>query len=169
MKSSASSLTVCALLCACTRAAPDPAFDTAAQASVAAASPARDSMWVTVRGPTLVAFWPANAVAALDSGGASASALDDFGYYLSAADSGLRSLGVRVVNVGGRTFHVVAGAATTSFSVPPDSSDIGYYLVAPGRAPEVYYGVQTDTDLLDAARQYIRTGGGRPSSRAPAP
>jgi hypothetical protein len=146
-------LTLC-LASACTQAAPDPARDPAARPSAPSSAATRDSTWVEVRGPTLVAFWPVNAAAVLDSGGADVSALDDFGHYLSAADSGLRSLGVRVVNVGGRTLHLVSADGVTEFTVPPDSSDIGYYLVAPGRSPVVYYGVQMDDELLAAAREY---------------
>jgi hypothetical protein len=139
---------------ACAPATPDAAGNPAAQSSRPAPATTRDSTWVEVRGPTLVAFWPTDAAAVLDSGGADASALDDFGHYLSAADSGLRSLGVRVVNVGGRTFHLITGGGAAAFTVPRDSSDIGYYLVAPGRPPVVYYGVQTDDDLLAAAQRY---------------
>jgi hypothetical protein len=43
-----------------------------------------------------VAFWPANAQALIDSGGDDATALDDFGYHLASADSGLGALGIRV-------------------------------------------------------------------------
>jgi hypothetical protein len=31
----------------------------------------------------------------------------------------------------------------------------GYYLVAYGKKPQIEYGVMTDTDLLDLAKQYF--------------
>lgn len=115
----------------------------------------RDSTRIEVRGPTLIAFWPPNAQAALDSGGDAATALDDFGYYLASADSALRALGFRVASVGGPTLHLITGARTATFLVPRDSADPGYYIVAPGQPPAISYGVQTDADLVDAARRYL--------------
>ncbi|HKP76219.1 MAG TPA: hypothetical protein VJT67_11895 [Longimicrobiaceae bacterium] len=123
----------------------------------------RDSTWVEVRGPTLVAFWPAHAQAVIDSDGDDATALDDFGYHLASAESALRALGVRVVSLEGPRFHLVAGGRTTEFVVPRDSADLGYYLIAPGRAPAIAYGVLTDADLVGFAREYLTT---RPPSPA---
>jgi hypothetical protein len=109
-----------------------------------------------------VAFWPAHAQAVIDGGGDGATALDDFGYHLASADSTLRALGFRVVSVEGPRFHVVSGGRATVFAAPRDSADLGYYLIAPGRAPTVFYGVQTDADLVQAARQYLAADVGRP-------
>jgi hypothetical protein len=111
---------------------------------------------VDVTGPTLIAFYPPSASALIDAGDDQATALDDFGYHLASATDSLRALGVRVVSVGSRVLHVVDGARTTVFAVPRDSADLGYYLVAPGRAPVVYHGVRADVELLDAAHEYLR-------------
>lgn len=147
-------------LLACSRPASPPAERAAGEAAPAATP--RDSTWVEVRGPTLVAFWPARAQAALDSGGDDATALDDFGYHLASADSALRALGFRIVGVEGRRFHLVSGGWAAAFAVPADSADVGYYMIAPGRAPAVSYGVRTDDDLVATARQYLAAGAGRP-------
>jgi hypothetical protein len=138
---------------ACTDAAPPPARTDAA--ALPAATPVRDSTWVDVTGPTLIAFLPPNAGALLDSAGDAATALDDFGYYLASASDSLRALGVRVVSVESRTLHVVVDGRTTVFRVARDSADLGYYLVAPGRAAVVRYGAQTDADLIDAVREHL--------------
>lgn len=151
-------LIVCALL-ACTKPDGAPARHSP---GTPAGGVARDSTWIEVRGPTLVAFWPAHAQAVLDSGGDGATALDDFGYHLASADSTLRALGFHVASVEGRRFHIVANGQTTTFVVPRDSAELGYYLIAPGRAPAISYGVQTDADLAETARQYLSAGGRRP-------
>ena len=164
MKRSFVWLIPCAVL-ACNRPA-DPPAERAAGASAGstavAASAARDSTWIDVRGPTMVVFWPAQAQAAIDSGGDDATALDDFGFYRASADSALRALGVHMVNIEGSRFHLVSGDRTIEFGVPRDSAPLGYYLIAPGRAPTVLYGVQTDVDLVDAARQYLAGSASRP-------
>jgi hypothetical protein len=154
-----------AALLACSEAAPPSTDGTAARPPApraaaplpAAGATARDSTWVDVTGPTLIAFFPPEASALLDSGGDDATALDDFGYHLASATDSLRALGVRVVGVGSRTLHVVADRQTTHFRVPQDSAEIGYYFVAPGRRPLVAYGVLTDSELIDAARQHFFT------------
>jgi len=111
---------------------------------------------VEVTGPTLIAFYPPNAAALIDAGGDAATALDDYGYHLASATDGLRALGVQVVSVGSRVLHVVQDGRPIVFTVPPDSADLGYYFAAPARAPAVYYGVRTDSDLLETAHQYLR-------------
>lgn len=132
-----------------------------APAPARASTPAvRDSTWVAVAGPTLVAFYvvPTHA----DSAGEVDAALDDYGYYLAEADSALRALGFRVQVVPSRTVHLVSGRETTVFTVPPDSADLGYYFVAPGRAPAVFYGVQVSDELIAEARAYLHPGTPRP-------
>lgn len=137
-----------------------------AESARAAAPPAvavpRDSTWIEVTGPTLIAFYPPSAAAVIDAGDDAATALDDFGYHLASAIDSLRVLGVRVESVGSRVLHVVQGGRTTVFTVPRDSADIGYYLVAPGQAPVVYHGVLADADLIDAAQRYLHAARPRP-------
>ena len=147
-----------AALLACTEGTPPPQRAEAARAPVpAAAAPARrDSTWVEITGPTLIAFFPPDVSAQIDAGGDEATALDDFGHHLASATDSLRALGVRVVGVGTRTLHVVQDGRTNVFAVPRDSADLGYYLVAPGRPPLVQYGVLSDTDLVDVAQEYLR-------------
>lgn len=136
-------------------AAPREAAAPEATAPGAAAPARRDSTWVEVTGPTLIAFYPPNAAALIDSAGDAATALDDFGFHLASATDSLRTLGVRVTSIGSRTLHVVSDGATTVFRVPPNSVDLGYYFVAPGRPARVEYGARTDADLIDAAREHL--------------
>ena len=128
---------------------------TSESASGHLSSAQRDSTWVEVGGPTLIAFvGPASTA---DSGNPDlAEALGDFSYHLGTASSNLRDLGFRVMVVESSRFFVVRGARVDTFTVPKDGADIGYYLVAPGRTPVVSYGVQTNGDLIDAARQYLQ-------------
>ncbi len=158
-------------LVACADAPPPPARAEPARAEPARAEPARaaaspavprDSTWVEVTGPTLIAFYPPSAATVIDAGDDAATALDDFGYHLASAIDSLRALGVRVESVGSRVLHVVQGGRTTVFTVPRDSADIGYYLVAPGQAPVVYHGVLADADLIDAAQRYLHAARPRP-------
>ena len=122
----------------------------------------RDSTWVDVVGPTLIAFYPASATAEIDSSSDEATALDDFGYHLASAHDSLRALGFRIVSVGSRTLTVVNGGATTTFRVPRDSADLGFYYVAPGRDPVVYYGAQAEDALIDFAHAYLARPPARP-------
>ena len=149
-------------LVACADAPPPPVRADPARPAVASPAIVRDSTWVEVTGPTLIAFYPPGASTAIDAGDDEATALDDFGYHLASAIDSLRALGVRVESVGSRVLHVVQGGRTTVFTVPRDSADIGYYLVAPGQAPVVYHGVMADVDLIDAAQRYLHAARPRP-------
>jgi hypothetical protein len=109
-----------------------------------------------VRAPTVVAFYPGNASTAIDSTTDMATALDDFFYYFGPAQGSLEALGFQVTGIGSQTLRLVDGGKTIIFTVPKDSAELGYYFIAPGRPAVVYYGVQTGTDLVDAAKQYLR-------------
>ena len=154
---------------ACAEPAKAPAARAEGASLQAAAEPApappqaeRDSTWIDVVGPTLIAFYPASATTLIDSSSDDATALDDFGYHLASAHDSLRALGFRVVSVGSRTLHVVHGATATTFRVPRDSADLGFYFVAPGRDPVVYYGAQAEDALIDAAHAYLARTPARP-------
>jgi hypothetical protein len=146
-----------AALVACSEPAPPPRprGEAAPIPPAASASATRDSTWVEISGPTLIAFSPPSTSAA-DSSQDVETAMDDFGYYLASAQDSLRAAGVRVVSVESRTLHVVDAGRATAFRVPPDSAELGYYLVAPGRAAEVQYGAQSDIDLIEWTRRYLR-------------
>jgi len=153
-----------AALLACTEPAPPPAR-TADVPRAAAAPVRRDSTWVDVTGPTLIAFYPSNAAGLLDSAGDAGTALDDFGYYLAQASDSLRALDVRVVSVTGQPLHIVTDGRVTEFRSARDSADLGYYLVAPGRSAVVLYGAQTDVDLIDAAVRHLLVPPAHPTRR----
>lgn len=115
---------------------------------------------VEVRGPTVVAFWPAppsNAV--LEEDEDLATALDDLMYYWAESRPQLRTAGIApaeaplpwderrlVLAIDGRRVEVRPHA---------DSADIGYVLARPGRAPYVLYGVTTPEELVDSARRVL--------------
>jgi hypothetical protein len=147
-----------ATLVACAEPAPPsrPGGEAAPIPPPASASATRDSTWVEISGPTLIAFSPPSTSAAADSSHDVETAMDDFGYYLTSALDSLRAAGVRVVSVESRTLHVIDAGRATAFRVPSDSAELGYYLVAPGRAAEVQYGAQSDIDLIEWTRRYLR-------------
>jgi hypothetical protein len=51
-----------------------------------------------------------------------------------------------------RSFRIRSGTGTTTFR---PKADVGYYLVEPGKKPQIEYGVLTDSDLLLIARRYF--------------
>ncbi len=80
----------------------------------------------------------------------------DFRHYVASAKKQLAGRGVRVEQVYATSFTVHMGTARLQFT--PVRRQCGYYFVAPGRTPQVAYGVITDDDLVGAAREYF----GRP-------
>jgi hypothetical protein len=50
-------------------------------------------------------------------------------------------------------FDCVLETKLTTFR--PGKVGVGYYLVAPGKDPRVEYGVMTDADLLQLAKEYF--------------
>jgi len=123
----------------------------------------RDTATVVVTGPTLVAFFPSNTQARVDAdSGDFATATDDFMYYLGNAQDSLAARGVKVeVRIADTLTLETPGANGRRWQWVPqkDSSEVGYYLVTPGKAPLILYGVQVTEDLLEAVdRQRGATG-----------
>jgi hypothetical protein len=81
-------------------------------------------------------------------------ALTDFLFYLPYAEKILREAGVEVhAVVKVKSFDVKAGRRWRT--VRP-SDKVGYYFIAPGREPEMEFGVEDTESILELARKYFR-------------
>jgi hypothetical protein len=108
----------------------------------------------TVRQPTIIAFFSLKGDDLKDPDTHASYA--DFQHYVMSAKKQLGGRGVRVEQVYATTFTVQVGKSRLQFT--PVRRQCGYYFIAPGRQPQVAYGVITDDDLVDAAQRYF----GRP-------
>ncbi|HEU4629750.1 MAG TPA: hypothetical protein VFS08_08380 [Gemmatimonadaceae bacterium] len=116
---------------------------------------APDSTVVVVTGPTFVGYFPPVSEAALETDVDLNTVLDDFGWHLSTATDSLQAQGYTVEVRFADTLYFRSEARRWHF-IPPDSARVGYYLVAPGRAPYVVPGVQTDDELVELGAAYLR-------------
>lgn len=107
----------------------------------------------TIHGPTIVAFYPHFSQEKIDKGEGDAAVMDDFGHYAAESNKRLRDAGIDFRAEEARSFKVRVG--TKVYFFPGGKIDIGYYFIAPGKKPQVEYGVMTDTDLLEVARKYF--------------
>ncbi len=81
-------------------------------------------------------------------------ALADFVFYLPYAEDKLRAVGVQVYSVFKvKSFQVKVGHRWRT--VRPRVS-VGYYFIAPGREPEIEFGVEDTGSILDLARKYFK-------------
>ena len=136
-------------------AAPSPSVDSAF-ASVS------DSVWVDVKGPTLVGFYPVRTNEQLERDSGLATALDDFSYHIGTALDSLQAAGFTVHYRGGDTLWLRSGASRWRFVRSADSADVGYAMADPARNMSVMYGVRTYVDLIEYAHEFKRTGRVRP-------
>jgi hypothetical protein len=118
-------------------------------------APVPDSMAVHVRGPTLIAFYPTVTQAQVDSNEDLATVLDDFSVHLSAGRDSLLALGFTIVDHPPGMIRVIEGAVARDIALAPDSADVGFVFVAPGRRDRVLYGVTTGADLIDAGHKFL--------------
>ncbi len=108
---------------------------------------------VVIRRATIVAFFTPVTQADLKNDPDTNEALADFQFYAGKVRKPLHDAGVDFQEVYARSFRVQRGIRTTIFS--PGRVDVGYYFAAPGKEPRVEYGVMTDTDLLEMAKEYF--------------
>ena len=106
-----------------------------------------------VRGPTIVAFFPPANQKQVEGGSDFGEALSDFHFYASRVREPLTKAGVDFHVVSAAAFRVRVGRVHEVFR--PTDPKIGYYLVAPGKQARIQYGVATDSDLLQSAREYF--------------
>ena len=109
-----------------------------------------------VTGRTIVAFFSPVTDAQLQKDPDANEALADFQLYASRVREPLKKAGIDFHVVYAHSFQVRVGEAVTAFRSA--KTDVGYYLVVPGKKPHVEYGVMTDTDLLHVADEYFGQG-----------
>lgn len=116
------------------------------------------TVWVEVRGPTLVAFHPAKSNAEVEADTGLAVALDDLSYHLGSAMDSLLAAGFNVRYSSGDTVWMRAGSVRTRFVRAPDSATVGYVFTDALGRRAVLYGVRTYVDLIEYAHEFKRTG-----------
>jgi uncharacterized protein YecT (DUF1311 family) len=109
---------------------------------------------VIVAGPTIVAFFPVTK-AELQNNADTGEALADFQLYAKQVREPLKKAGIDFSEVYSHSFRIRIGQEATVFR--PTKDDAGYYLIVPGKKPRIEYGVMTDSDLLQVAREYFGT------------
>lgn len=117
-----------------------------AKAPVAAAAPT-----FIVKQPTIVAFF------SLKPGDLNdpdiRESYRDFQRYVASAKQQLERHGVKVEQAVATSFTVQLGTAKMRFT--PVRRQCGYYFLAPGRQPQVAYGVISDDDIVRGAQRYF--------------
>ena len=102
-----------------------------------------------VRNPTVVAFFVEDAQSEIGSDESAA----DFKRYAARVAEPLRKLGIEFRQTYASSFCVRIDDTSVVFR--PKEIKAGYYLIAPGKKARIEYGVLTDHDLLQIARQYF--------------
>jgi uncharacterized protein YecT (DUF1311 family) len=107
---------------------------------------------VVVAGPTIIAFFPVTK-AELRKDADANEALADFQFYAQKVREPLKKNGIGFSEVYAHSFRVRIGQEVTVFT--PTKENVGYYLIVPGTKPRIEYGVMTNTDLLQVAKDYF--------------
>jgi hypothetical protein len=108
---------------------------------------------ITVTGPTLIAFFPSVTERELRDEPDTNETLSDFQFYASRSLGPLRKAGIDFQQLYTRSFRIKTGKAVSRFQ--PVEAQVGYYFIAPGKKPQVVYGVVTDDDLIRRATEYF--------------
>ena len=103
--------------------------------------------------PTILAFFPPLTEADLDKSPDMNEALGDFQLYATRVGAPLKKAGIDFEVVSAVRFNVKDGATSRTFRT--GKIGIGYYFIAPGKAPHVEFGVMTDDDILATAAKYF--------------
>lgn len=104
---------------------------------------------IEIQRATIIAFCPPTT----QLGGTDASeALSDFQFYAERIKLPLNKAGIGFQVVRAPSFRIRIGSEITVFR---PKTEVGYYLIAPGKKPLIEYGVMTDSDLLLVAKQYF--------------
>jgi hypothetical protein len=104
-----------------------------------------------IQRPTIVAFFaPAKQS---DNDADTNEVLGDSQLYATRAHPHLEKAGIDFTVATTVSFRVRTRMKLRSFRT--GKIGVGYYFIAPDKEPHVEYGVMTDTDLLDRARQYF--------------
>lgn len=98
-----------------------------------------DSAWVTVDGPTLIAFHPVVSNDSLEADPGLATAFDDLSYHIGTAMDSLIAAGFTVHYSGGDTLWVRTGSDRSRILRARDSATVGYLFAdARGRRVMIY-------------------------------
>jgi hypothetical protein len=122
--------------------------------------PAEDTT-VAVAGPTVVVAWRRVSQAEVDADENLALLLFDFERYVANVVPELQKAGFTVHQVGARRVRLADGGRQVA---DVQSEQPRYVLAAPGKAPRVLEGLQTDAALLRAAADYFARPELRPSA-----
>lgn len=106
-----------------------------------------------ITGPTLISFFLNYTDEETRSEGN--EALNDFLFYLPAAEDKLKEAGVQVHAVF-KVDHFQMKVGSKWRTVKPRGYDVGYYFIAPGREPHIEIGVEDTESILIAAGKYFR-------------
>jgi hypothetical protein len=115
-----------------------------------------DSVWIDLKGPTLIGFYPIVTNAQIDADQDLATVLDDFSYHFGSASDSLAALGFTLTMRGGDTLWLRTTSDRWMVTRPRDSADVGYLLVDPERRQLVMYGVRTNLDLIESGMAFLR-------------
>ena len=109
---------------------------------------------ITVRRATVIAFFPPVTEQELAADADTNDALDDFQWYAGSARTPLKRGGIDFHELYVHSFRIsVSGRRTVAFR--PQGVRVGYYFISPGKRPRIEYGVMTDSDLFEIAREYF--------------
>jgi hypothetical protein len=135
-------------------------------ASVSAVNPefaaVPESAWVNVTGPTLIAFHPATSNELLEKDQDLASALDDLAYHVGTAMDSLYANGFTVHYRNVDSVFLRSGTHHWKFTLPRDSSRMGYVFTDTLRRIVPLFGVRGHTELIASAHEFRQTGQVRP-------
>ena len=115
---------------------------------------ATKSPLIVVTGRTVIAFCPPATKTQLQKDADTSEALADFQLYSSQVREPLRKADIGFYELHTASFRVRVGKEVSTFRA--SNVDVGYYLIAPGKAPRVEYGVMTAADLLQVADEYFK-------------
>jgi hypothetical protein len=111
------------------------------------------SQVVAINGPTVVAFFSPDHSASARSKADGDEAFSDFQLYAEQARKLLAERGIDFERIYAGSFRLKSGNSLTTFDVR--RYGVGYYLIAPGKKPQILRGVMTDSDLLAEAGKYF--------------
>lgn len=106
-----------------------------------------------IHGPTIVAFFAPEIGKELKNDSDVNEVLSDFQLYYGQASAPLRKAGIDFADTDTLTFKIRIGKKVQRYRM--GEIGVGYFFIAPGKKPHIEYGVQTDADLLEAARKYF--------------
>lgn len=117
-----------------------------------------DSAWISIRGVTLIAFYPIRTNEELERDEDLATVLDDFSYHLGTAMDSLTAAGVSVHMHGGDTVWLRSDSGHWRWIRPMDSADVGYLLSDDRRRTAILYGVRTTDELIESVKEFGQLG-----------